>query len=228
MYSLQRLRQMLVEHLQPRGQHLLLRHDLGRREQLLVGRGALLLGAIELEDRALAGRIGIVDEHVQQEAIELRLGQRIRAFLLDRVLRRHDHEQRRQRIRHGADRDLPLAHRLEQRRLHLRRRAVDLVGEHEVVEHRPLPKHERAVLRPIDLGAREIGGQQVRRELQAMEVAFDAVAQDLDRARLREPRRAFDEQVAVAKQRDEHAIQQSFLTDDETLQVRFELPELFL
>ena len=30
------------------------------------------------------------------------------------------------------------------------------------------------------------------------------------------------------KQRDEHAIQQSFLADDETFQVRFELPELFL
>ena len=111
---------------------------LGRREQLLVGRGALLLGAIELENRALAGRIGIVDEHVQQEAIELRLGQRVRSFLLDRVLRRHDHEQRRQRIGHGADGDLPLAHRLEQRRLHLGRRAIDLVGEHEVVEQRAL------------------------------------------------------------------------------------------
>jgi hypothetical protein len=61
-----------------------------------------------------------------------------------------------------------------------------------------------------------------------MKVALDAVAQDLDRARLCEPRRAFDEQMAVGKQRDEHAIQQPFLTDDETLQVRFELPELFL
>ena len=165
---------------------------------------------------------------MQQEAIELRLGQRIRALLLDRVLRRHDHEQRRQRVGHGADGDLPLAHRFEQRRLHFGRRAVDLVGEHEVVEQRPLPEHERAVLRPIDLGAREIGGQEIRRELQAMEVAFDAVAQDFDRARLRKPGRAFDEQVAVAQERDEHAIQQPFLADDETFQVRFELPELFL
>ena len=96
------------------------------------------------------------------------------------------------------------------------------------MEQRALAKHERAVLRPIDLRAREIGGQQIRRELQAMEVAFDAVAQHFDRARLREPRRAFDEQVAVAQEGDEHAIQQSLLADDETFQVRFELPELFL
>jgi hypothetical protein len=61
-----------------------------------------------------------------------------------------------------------------------------------------------------------------------MEIAFDAVAQNLDRARLGEARGAFDEQMPVAQQRDEHAIQQSILTDDETFQVRFELPELFL
>jgi len=56
---------VLLEHLQARGLHLFLRQYLGRRKQLLVGRGALLLRAIELEDRALAGRVGIVDEQVQ-------------------------------------------------------------------------------------------------------------------------------------------------------------------
>ena len=96
------------------------------------------------------------------------------------------------------------------------------------MEERPLPEHERAVLRPIDLGAREIGRQKVRRELQAMEIALDAVAQHLDRARLGKPRSAFDEQVAVAQEGDEHAIQQSLLADDETFEVRFELAELFL
>jgi hypothetical protein len=61
-----------------------------------------------------------------------------------------------------------------------------------------------------------------------MEVTLDAVSQDLDRARLREPGRAFDEQVPIAQEGDEHAIQQAILADDETFQVRFELPELFL
>ena len=112
--------------------------------------------------------------------------------------------------------------------MHFRRRAIDLVGEHEIVEQRALAKHERAVLRPVDLRAREIGGQQVRRELQPMEVAFDAVTQHFDRTRLGKPRSAFDEQVAVAQEGDEHAIQQSLLADDETFEVRFELAELFL
>jgi hypothetical protein len=34
--------------------------------------------------------------------------------------------------------------------------------------------------------------------------------------------------MTVAQERDEHAVQQAFLADDETFQVRFELPELFL
>jgi hypothetical protein len=61
-----------------------------------------------------------------------------------------------------------------------------------------------------------------------MEVAFDAVTQHFDRARLREAGSSFDEQVPVAQESDEHTIQQSLLADDETLQVRCELPELFL
>ena len=54
--------------------------------------------AREPQDLALAGRSGIADAHVHQEAVELRFGQRVGAFLLDRVLRGHHQEQRRQRI----------------------------------------------------------------------------------------------------------------------------------
>ena len=43
-----------------------------------------------------------------------------------------------------VDRDLPLFHRLEQRRLRLRRRPVDLVGEHDVGEHAAGPELEIA------------------------------------------------------------------------------------
>ena len=90
------------------------------------------------QDPPLLFRRRIVDHDVEHEAIELRLGQRIRAFLLDRVLRR-EHEQRPLEIEaHAADRDLILLHRLEQRRLRLRRRAVDLVGEDDVREDRAL------------------------------------------------------------------------------------------
>jgi hypothetical protein len=88
------------------------------------------------EDRPLIGRSRIADHHVKHEAIELCFRQRIRAFLLDWILRRQ-HEQRPiELMPDTADRDLILLHRLEQRRLRLRRRAVDLVREDDVGEDR--------------------------------------------------------------------------------------------
>ena len=54
------------------------------------------------------------------------------------------------------------------------------------------------------------------------------MAQDLDRARLRETRCALDEQVAVAQQHHEHPVQQCFLADDETFEMGLEPDELFL
>ena len=47
-----------------------------------------------------------------------------------------------------------------------------------------------------------------------MKVALHAVAQNFDRARLGETRRALDEQMTVAQQRHEHAIEQSLLPHD--------------
>ncbi len=78
----------------------------------------------------LGRRVAEADAHA--EAVELRLGQRVGAVELDRVLRREHEERLRQRPRHAVDRDLALAHRLEQRRLRARRGAVDLVGEQHV------------------------------------------------------------------------------------------------
>jgi hypothetical protein len=75
----------------------------------------------------LAGRIA--DRHAQQEAVELRLGERVRPLELDRVLRREDEERPLERPRRPLGRHLVLLHRLEERRLRLRRGAVDLVGE---------------------------------------------------------------------------------------------------
>ena len=82
--------------------------------------------------------VGIVEPVAEHEAVELRLGQLERAALLDRVLRGDDQERRRQLERLLADRDLALLHRLEQGALHLRRGAVDLVGQQQVGEDRPL------------------------------------------------------------------------------------------
>ena len=81
---------------------------------------------------------GVGDRQLEHEAVDLGLGQRIGAFLLDRVLRGQHQERLGQRIGLVADGDLPLLHRFEQRALHLGRRAVDFVGQDDVGEDRAL------------------------------------------------------------------------------------------
>ena len=82
------------------------------------------------------GGARVADRQLEQEPVELRLGQRVGALVLDRVLRGDDDERVGQRVRLALDGDLALLHRLEQRGLRLRRRAVDLVGQQHVGEHR--------------------------------------------------------------------------------------------
>ena len=115
----------------------------------------------------------IADAQQHAEAIQLRLGQRIDAFLLHRVLRRQHPERIGQRIRGVGDGDLPLLHRLEQRALRLGRGAVDLVGQQDVGEDRSLLGAELAGLRVVDARADDVGRQQVGRELDAMELGRD-------------------------------------------------------
>ena len=63
----------------------------------LVGRRTT--GALGLEDRELGVAARVAHRDLHEEAVELRLGQGIGAFELDRVLRRDDHERARQ---HGT------------------------------------------------------------------------------------------------------------------------------
>ena len=79
----------------------------------------------------------VLDDDVEHEAVELRFRQRIGAFELDRVLRREHVERFVQLVGLALHRDAVLLHRFEQRRLRLRRGAVDFVRQHDVGEDRP-------------------------------------------------------------------------------------------
>ncbi len=72
-------------------------------------------------------------------------------------------------MRLAVDADPPLLHRLQQRGLGLGRRAVDLVGQHEAGEHRAVAEAELALADVEDVGADDVAGQQVGRELDAVE-----------------------------------------------------------
>ena len=147
-----------------------------------------------------AAASGIAQLDRDEKAVELRFRQRIRADLLDGILRR-DHEERvGQLARLAVDRHLPLLHRFEQRALRLRRRAVDLVGEHDRMENRPGMEAER--LRPLveDRHAEHVGGQQVARELDARVIETERGGQRLRQRRLPDAGNVLDQQMAAREQ----------------------------
>jgi hypothetical protein len=98
-----------------------------------VGGGHLQIA----QDLALAGRVRIADAQAHQEAVHLRLRQRIGAVVLHRILRGDHHEGARQHVRTAVDGHLAFVHGFQQRRLRLGRGAIDLVGQQEIGEDRP-------------------------------------------------------------------------------------------
>ncbi len=114
----------------------------------------------------------------------------------------------------ATDGDLALAHRFQQRRLYLGRGAVDFVGQQDRMEDRAGHEFEAAFLRAPDLGTGQVGRQQVRGELDAGEISFQARGQRTDGGGLGQAGGTFDQQVAVGQQGDQQALDQRSLADD--------------
>jgi hypothetical protein len=110
---------------------------------------------------------------------------------------------------------LALLHRLEERALHLRRRAVDLVDEQKIREYGPEVRREGRLARVVDERADQVGGEQVRRALDAVEGSVECIGEGLNRERLRQARHALDEEVAAAQKAQEQALQELLLPDDD-------------
>ena len=157
---------------------------------------------------------GIADPHFQHEAVELRLGQRVGPFVFDRVLGGEHEERLLERVGRAADGDLVLLHRLEERGLHLRGRPVDLVGEDDLREQRPLLDVKVLGLLVEDHGADQVGRKEVRSELDARERRVDDLRERPDRQGLGEPGNALEQDVAAGEQPDEQPLHHGVLADD--------------
>ena len=161
----------------------------------------------------------IIEDGIEQEAVELRFGQRVRAFEFDGVLRGQHEKRRGQLVLIAAHRAGKFLHGLEQRRLRLRRRAVDFVGEHDVAENRS--RHERPAAVPRggilldDVRAGDVGGHQVRRELDALERQAQRLGNRADHQRLRRAGQAGDQAMAADEQRDQNLVEHFLLSDDD-------------
>jgi hypothetical protein len=106
---------------------------------------------------------------------------------------------------------------------------VDFVREQDVGEHRPLLDAERRGLCVVDARAEDVRRQEVRRELDALELGGDRLRQRGRGQRLRDAGDAFEQQVAAARSRPaarhrerdrreecrQHPPDQDVLTDDD-------------
>ena len=173
-------------------------------------------GAVEDGRHLLAA--GIVDDQLEEEAVELGLGQRIGAFLLDRVLRGHDEERLFQLVDRAADGDAVLLHRLQQGRLRLRRGPVDFVGQDDLGEDRAGLEAEDALAVgrfADDVGADDVGGHQVGRELDAVELQVEHLAQRAHQQGLAQAGDAFEQRVPADEQAGQHAVDDVGVADDD-------------
>ena len=155
--------------------------------------------------------VRVAELELEEEAVELGLGQRVRALVLDRVLRGEDEERLGQLPRRPLDRHLPLLHRLEQRGLRLRRRPVDLVGEQHAREDRSRPERELAAVqrqRP-----EQVRRKHVRRELGAAEFEAERAGDRVRDQRLRDAGYALEQDVAADEQRAEDPLDGRLLPD---------------
>ena len=164
---------------------------------------------------------GVPHHELEEEPVQLRLRQWVRALLLDRVLRRHHKEGRRQSVRFARDRDAPFLHRLEHRRLRLGRRTVDLVGKHDLRKDRPglereFPRDPAAG--PLDFRhdrrARDVRRHQIGRELHAPKVQTERLRQGADQQRLADPRHTLEQRVPARKQTHQDAVDDRRIPND--------------
>ncbi len=178
-----------------------------------------LLGAGGVEqDAALRLDVGIVDVDLHQEAVELGFRKRIGAFLLERILGREHVERGGQVVPCAGHRDVMLLHRLEQRRLGARARAVDLVGHQELGEHRALDEPEVPLAAGglfKHLGAENVGGHQVGGELDAPRVEAEHGSHGVHELRLGEAGHADEQRMAAAQHGDQRLLDHLVLAVDD-------------
>ncbi len=181
--------------------------------------GQRVLAAVHVEHGQLGTGVRVPHGDAGGEPVALRLGERVGAFHLDRVLGGDHHERGLQQVGHPVDGDLPLLHRLQQRGLGLRRRPVDLVADHDVREHRARLELEVARLLVVDADPGDVAGQQVRSELDPAHRAVDRTGQRLGQLGLANPGDVLDEQVTLGEQDREGQPHGGVLALDDLLDV---------
>jgi len=159
--------------------------------------------------------VRIIEDHLEHEAVHLRFGQWIRAFLVNRVFRGEHEERRRQFHRFAAERDLPLLHCFKQGALDFRRGAVDFVGQNKVRKDRAARGMIFSILRIVNQRADDVSRQQIGRELDAVKIRPHRRCERAGGKCFGEAGHAFEQDMAVRQQADEQPVHERFLADDD-------------
>ena len=168
------------------------------------------------QELALGGGIGIAELDRHQEAVELRLRQRIGADLLDRVLRGDDEERIGQLAR--------LRRPCETCRSSIASSSAlcvfggaRLISSASTTELKIGPGWKRNACAALveDRHAEHVGGQEVARELDARVLEAERRRERLRERRLADARDVLDQQVAAREQAGEREAQRLVLADDD-------------
>ena len=145
----------------------------------------------------LLRRVGVPDGRRHGETIELALDEREGAALRIRVLRGNDQVRVGQRPGLAVHADLPLLHRLEQRRLCARRCPVQLVHQHDVREDRAGPEIPTPGVGHEDRHPRDVGREEVGVTLDPREVGAERGGERAGQHRLAHPGHVLNEEMAA-------------------------------
>ena len=110
--------------------------------------------------------------------------------------------------------DLMFTHGLEQRGLNFCRRPVHLIGEQYIVKQWPGSKLEFTFFMAVNIGTYQIGRQQVRGELNTVKISFNGFGQSFYRRRLRQAGHTLYQEMTLAQEADEHAVDEFALPDN--------------
>ncbi len=186
----------------------------------MIGRDLRLVGAGgQPVDPPLLLGLRIVDEDLEQEAVELGLGQAGRSLPA-----RSGSAWRARRTGRAAAWRWPPAVTCRSCIASSRAawvfggRAVDLVGEDQVGEDRPGDEPQLAgagvAVLVEDLGAGDVRGHQVGRELDAVEVQRERLRQAVDHQGLGQAGHPFEDAVAAGEDGDQELVDDLVLADD--------------
>ncbi len=180
--------------------HFVLQHGqlLWRESRCQFGR--LFASSAGLQQGAFGFGIRIAEFDAQQEAIELRFGQREGADLARRILRGDDEERFRQAAGLAFGSDLAFLHGFEQRALRFGRGAVDFVGEQDLRKDGAGKEAESAFFTVKNGEANDVGREHVAGKLNARELQAEQARQCVRQCGFANARQVFDEQVAVRQQ----------------------------